>query len=177
MTYCLRVCTVKYLPSFVCLLALECYCSFHLLATYISSFWPAWSAFSFFFWLSHFLFPMTSWMFLFRLKAAIGSFLKISLRFSITFKIYIYISFKIYIYIYIYIYILGEWRKWPIQSIHAGQLWTENFKLQYLLNPIYHYKAANLKFSKMYKKAEFFNWIYVKIATFFQNIPKLWWPS
>ena len=88
MTYCLRVCTVKYLPSFVCLLALECCCSFHLLATYISSFWPAWCAFTFFFWLFHFLFPVTSWMFLFRLNAVIGSFLKISLRILITCKIF-----------------------------------------------------------------------------------------
>ena len=33
---------------FVCLLALECCCSFHLFGTYISSFWPAWCAFTFF---------------------------------------------------------------------------------------------------------------------------------
>ena len=28
----------------------------------------------------------------------------------------------------------------------------KNFKLQYLFNPIHHYKAENLKFSKMHKK-------------------------
>ena len=44
----LTVCNVKYLPGFVCLLALECCYSFHLLARYISRFWPAWCAFTFF---------------------------------------------------------------------------------------------------------------------------------
>ena len=29
----------------------------------------------------------------------------------------------------------------------------KNFNLQYLLNPMHHYKAENLKFSKMHKKA------------------------
>ena len=38
--FCLAVCIVKYLPSFVCLLALECCCSFHLFAIYISVFYP-----------------------------------------------------------------------------------------------------------------------------------------
>ena len=166
MTYCLRVCTVKYLPSFVCLLALECCCSFHLLATYISSFWPAWCAFTFFFWLFHFLFPITSWMFLFRLNAAIGSFLKISLRFSITCKIFqfflmvlvvfvrnqlhvitrgILFDFFVwlYVYIYIYIYMLGQWREWSIQPLHAGQLWTENFQVAVFIEP--HISLQNCK--------------------------------
>ena len=58
------------------------------------------------------------------------------------------------------------------------------FKLQHLLNSIYHYKAENLKFSKIHKKSshvqsmqENFNWISVKIAIFFQHIRELWWPK
>ena len=58
------------------------------------------------------------------------------------------------------------------------------FKLQSLLNPIYYYKAENLKFSKMHKKSfhvqsmqENFNWISVKIAIFLQHIREIWWPK
>ena len=195
MTYCLRVCTVKYLPSFVCLLALECCCSFHLLATYISSFWPAWCAFTFFFWLFHFLFPITSWMFLFRLNAVIGSFLKISLRILITCKIFqfflmvlvVFVRNQLHVitrgvlfdfFVWLYVYIFWDSGESGLFSHYMqGNYELKIFKLQYLLNPIYHYKTVNLKFSKMHKKAEFIDWTYVKIATFFQNIPKLWWPS
>ena len=137
--FCLTVCIVKYLPRFVCLLALECCCSFHLLATYISSFWlhsvhlASFKVFKSFLILPFFIqcFPIISCMFLFSLNAAIGSFLKIYLRFLFTCKIfqfflmvlvifsrnqlyvitrgilydlYIYIYLSIYIYIYVYIY-------------------------------------------------------------------------
>ena len=88
---------------FYLLLALEYCCSFHLLATYIASFWPTWSVFIF---LDSSVFypmcpknsldifvsfkctvPIISWMFLFRLNDVV-SFLKIPLKFSFICKIF-----------------------------------------------------------------------------------------
>ena len=88
--YCLTVCILKYLPSFVCLLALEYCCSFHFFATYISSFdqhgvhLPSFKTFKSFLTppFSIQCVPIISGMYLFRLNAVIGSFLKISLKFS-----------------------------------------------------------------------------------------------
>ena len=82
--------------SFVCLLALECCCSFHLFATYISSFdmhgvhLPSVKVFICFLTLPFSVkcVSIISWMFLFRLSAVIGSFLKISLKFSFICKVF-----------------------------------------------------------------------------------------
>ena len=135
-------------------------------------------------------------MFLFRLNVAIGSFLKITLRLLITCKIFQFFLMVLVVFVrnqlyvitrgilseflsdFVYIYIFWESGESGLFSHYMqGNYELKIFKLEYLLNPIYHYKAVNLKFSKMQKKAEFINWIYVKIATFFQNIPKPWWPS
>ena len=119
-------------------------------------------------------------MLLFRLNAVIGSFLKISLTFSITCKTFhfflvvlvifvrnqLYVITRdilsdficIYIYIYIYIYIFWENGQSGLFSHYMQNNYElKIFKLQYLLNPLYHYKAVNLKFSKMHKKPEFIN--------------------
>ena len=93
---CLTVCVVKYLPSFVCLLALECCCSFHLFATYISAFDPHGRHLPFFKVFKSFLTllffiqraPINFWMFLFCLNDVVGSLLKISLRLSFICKLF-----------------------------------------------------------------------------------------
>ena len=57
-----------------------------------------------------------------------------------------------------YIYIFWESGESGLLSHYIqGNYELKIFKLQYLLNPIYHYKAVNIKFSKMQKKAELIN--------------------
>ena len=86
------------LSSKFCLLALDCCCSFHLFATYISSFWATWCAFTFFesLWIfldSSVFYQMcldNFWKVLFCLNDVIDIFLKISLKFLSICKIFLF---------------------------------------------------------------------------------------
>ena len=110
-------------------------------------------------------------MFLFRLNAVIGSFLKISLRLLITCKIFQFFLMVLVVFVTNQLYaitsgILSDFFVWfwfsyifwesgesgLFSHYMQGNYELKIFKLQYLLNPIYHHKAVNIKFSKMQKK-------------------------
>ena len=110
-------------------------------------------------------------MFLFHLNAVVGSFLKISLRLSITCKIFkfflmvlvVFVRNQLYVItrgilsdffclILISIYILGEWREWPIQPLHAGQLWTENFQVAVFMEPYISLQSCKYQIFKKCRK-------------------------